>query len=344
MIRQFIYLLLVCTTLFSSCKKDEQQAGLYTSGILIVNEGNFNFGNADISFYDRDKQTVSDNIFKNANDYNLGDVAQSVTVWDNKAFIVVNNSAKVEVVNAKDFKKVGTINIPGSSPRYLLPVSANKAYLTELYANKIWILDLQTLDVTGSISVNGWTEDILLLNSEVFVTQRTKLNGSEVKNILVIDKATDAITATIALPSEPVSMTGDGQYLWVSCNGKQSSSVLPSLHKINVATKAIENSFTTVGYNNVPSRLCLYVGNNSLYYIDKHVYQMEINAAALPTLPLINGDGKNFYTLSIINNEVYVSDAIDYLQKSKIYRYSPTGALIDDFTAGIISGQIVPNN
>jgi hypothetical protein len=344
MVRQFIYLLLVCSVVFSSCKKDEQQPGIYTNGILIVNEGNYNFGTGDISCYDRDKQTVSDNIFKNANDYNLGDVAQSVTLWDNKAFIVVNNSAKVEVVNAKDFKKIGTINIPGSSPRYLLPVSASKAYLTELYANKIWILDLQTLEVTGSINVNGWTEDILLLNGEVFVTQRTKLNGNEVKNVLVIDRLTDAITATIPLPSEPVGMTGDGQYLWVSCGGKQSASVLPSLHKINVATKAIENSFTTAGYNNVPSRLCLYVGNNSLYYIDKHVYKMEVSAASLPVSPLINGDGKNFYTMSIINNEVYVSDAIDYLQKSKIYRYTTDGALIDDFTAGIISGQIVLNN
>lgn len=336
------YVILVLAVCLFSCKKEKQEVGVYSNGVLVVNEGNFNFGTGDISFYNPSTQAVNDNIFKKANDYNLGDVAQSITIWDNKAFIVVNNSAKVEVVIASDFKKIGTINIPGSSPRYLLPVNDSKAYLTELYANKIWILDLQTLEVTGSINVNGWTEDIFLLNGEVFVSQRTKLNGSEVKNILVIDKSTDAITATIPLPSEPVSMAGNGEYLWVACGGKQSASVLPSVHKIKVTTKTIEASFNTPGYSHVAGRLCLH--GNSLYYIDKHVYQMQSSDAALPVSPFINGDGKNFYTMAIINNEIYVSDAIDYLQKSKIYRYTLTGSYIGDFTAGIISGQILWNN
>ena len=37
--------------------------------------------------------------------------------------------------------------------------------------------------------------------------------------------------------------------------------------------------------------------------------------------------------------EVYVGDALDYQQRSIIYRYSSDGELLDSFTAGVIAGD-----
>jgi len=60
---------------------------------------------------------------------------------------------------------------------------------------------------------------------------------------------------------------------------------------------------------------------------------MSISDTTLPSTPFINGNGKLFYTLSVdaSNGEIYVSDAIDYLQRGSIYRYSASGNLIDQF-------------
>jgi len=39
-----------------------------------------------------------------------------------------------------------------------------------------------------------------------------------------------------------------------------------------------------------------------------------------------------------LNSEVYVADAIDYVQDGVILRYSPEGELLDEFYVGIIPG------
>ena len=38
------------------------------------------------------------------------------------------------------------------------------------------------------------------------------------------------------------------------------------------------------------------------------------------------------------NSEVYVADAIDYVQDGVILRYSPEGELLDEFYGGVIPG------
>ena len=39
----------------------------------------------------------------------MGDVAQSITYFNGKYFVVLNGSAKIEVVEPETFKSVGTI-------------------------------------------------------------------------------------------------------------------------------------------------------------------------------------------------------------------------------------------
>jgi hypothetical protein len=90
------------------------------------------------------KKNVVNDIFKSANGFVLGDVAQSLFLISDTAYIVLNNSQHVILADAAhNFKYIDTIGLPGASPRYFLPASGSKAYITELYANKIWIVDYQ---------------------------------------------------------------------------------------------------------------------------------------------------------------------------------------------------------
>ncbi|MEP5634724.1 MAG: Calx-beta domain-containing protein, partial [Maribacter dokdonensis] len=76
----------------------------FENGILVSHEGNFMQGNASISFVSDDLATVENDIFKTVNDADaLGDNAQSMSFYENMAYIVMNGSQKIEVVNRYTF-------------------------------------------------------------------------------------------------------------------------------------------------------------------------------------------------------------------------------------------------
>jgi len=63
-----------------------------------------------------------------------------------------------------------------------------------------------------------------------------------------------------------------------------------------------------------------------------------VNATAVPAL-LFTATGTGIYSMNVdpVNSDVYVSDALDFVQQSRIYRYDKDGQLIHSFTAGVIS-------
>jgi hypothetical protein len=70
---------------------------------------------------------------------------------------------------------------------------------------------------------------------------------------------------------------------------------------------------------------------------------MKVTDSNLPTTSFLSLSGRNIYGVDAdpTNGDLYLSDAIDYVQSSKIYRYSKDGNLIHSFNAGIISNGFV---
>src|SRR4051812_7555832 len=109
MIRNFCIAVLL--TGLISCVKDKpvpanatsiEQSGLR---IFVLNEGNFGTGNASLSQYDENSGALVEDVYKQVNSENLGDVLQSMTLADRNFYLVMNNSGKV-VVCDKQLKKI----------------------------------------------------------------------------------------------------------------------------------------------------------------------------------------------------------------------------------------------
>ncbi|MFM2048100.1 MAG: hypothetical protein RI955_648, partial [Bacteroidota bacterium] len=199
--------------------------------------------------------------------------------------------------------------------------------------NKIAIVDLNSNTIIGNIPCNGWTEQMKLSYGKVFVTHPTT------HKIDIINTLTDAIedSLTIGYASNTIKEDKNGK-LWVSCSGDATKNKYASLHRINPINNKVEQSYTFTNANDKCWRLCFNATNDTLYFLNKDVFRMPIQASALPSIPFIKQGTNNFYGLAIepLTNIIYIADAVDYTQQGKIYRYKTNGTLINNFNAGII--------
>jgi homogentisate 1,2-dioxygenase len=80
-----------------------------------------------------------------------------------------------------------------------------------------------------------------------------------------------------------------------------------------------------------------------MYYLDNGVRQMDINATEIPsTTYIIQESGEYFYKIAInpYNNDIFVTDAVDFVQQGYLLLYTTTGKLVSKLRAGIIPGSM----
>lgn len=323
---------------FIACVKDKPnenlQPAVTLSGghkVYITNEGNYGSNNASVSLYDAGNGSVISDIYKSQNNNALlGDVCQSMIKINYSYYLVINNSGKIVIVSSDDFKNKQTIS-GFNSPRYILPVTPNKAYVSDLYANAISIIDLNTNTKTGTIPCKGWTEQMISIYNKAFVTNMKS------DYLYVVNTSNDQITDSILVGPFAGSLVLDkNSKLWVLSGGSSSNSIAAKLSRVNPVTLAIEASFA-FNINDKPGNLCINAGKDQLYFLNTHIYKMNITDTNLPSVSLINGSGHTFYGLAVNDkdNDIYVSDAIDYIQKSSIMIYNPSGQQKTSFKAGV---------
>ena len=137
-------MILLVSLLYASCMKWEygltEDFNIYSGGLFITNEGNFQYGNATLSFYNPETKQIENEIFYRANAMKLGDVAQSMIIRNGIGWVVVNNSHVIFAIDINTFKEVDRItNL--TSPRYIHFLSDEKAYVTQIWDNRIFIVN-----------------------------------------------------------------------------------------------------------------------------------------------------------------------------------------------------------
>jgi DNA-binding beta-propeller fold protein YncE len=312
----------------------------YENGVLLVNEGNFQSGNASLSFLGRDMDTVVNNVFQLETGRPLGDVAQSITVHGNRVYVVVNNSSKVEVLTLPFLTSACMMPLL-QSPRYLQPFGWDgRALVTDLYANAVHIVDMDACAVLSSIPTGGWTEEMVphVGGNRVFVTQ----TGTD--QLLLIDAVYQPVIDSMYVGREPNSLAldRDGK-LWVLC-GSALGQVQPRLVRVNPDSMTVEASFVFPSTQDNPSKLVINAAGDRLYFINGGIYQMPITDGSLPAQAWIPKGSHNWYGLDIDpqTGHVYATDALDYQHSGFLYRFSPSSATpLASFAVGMIPGEMV---
>lgn len=315
-------------------------------GVFILNEGNFQYGNASLSYYDIESRKVENEVFYRANGMKLGDVAQSMTIGvDGRGWICVNNSHVVFSIDTETCRETGRIENAGQ-PRYVEVIDSHKLYITQIWDNRILIADPVTFRITGEIEVpgmeqaSGSTEQMVRIGNSIFCNCWSYQN-----RIIRIDTESDRVTGSLTVGSQPNSMAVDHNgKLWILTDGGDASDPAnreaPTLVRINPGTLQPEICLTFPA-ECMPSRLCTDGAGMYLYWLNNDVWRMSTDSEALPEECLIAGNSTLYYGLAVDpeSGNIFVADAIDYQQRGKIIQYSAEGNLINQFYAGITPGN-----
>lgn len=349
----FFFMLMTTSLLFHACTDDfgEVSPGkskfLNGAGVFIINEGNYGSGNGSLSFLNFDSLNIYNDIFYAANDRPLGDVPCSMTFIENEIWVVVNNSARIEVIKDSDLSSTDVIT-GFSSPRFLLKVFDEKAYVSDFYNSEIAILNLKSRQIQGFIPIGRSSEQMVMAGGKVFVAfwSNYGFDGLENNQLMVIDPQTDALTDSVLVGKEPNSMVLDAEgKLWVLCSGGFMAEEFPTLHRINPQSLETEAVFTFPDIQTSPSSLCINGTGDTLYYLNNGVFQLPVVQNFLPETPLVTQNGRFYYALGVNPNssDILVSDAMDYQQRGAVLHYNSKGDLQGTYNAGIIPGRFVFN-
>lgn len=319
--------------------------GVYEFGYFVSNEGPFQNGSGTITFIG-DDGNVSQNIYKQVNGEDLGNIVNSMSIVDDKAYIVVNNTNKLIVVNRFTMEKSAIIEGDDIvNPRFM--VASNGLGFVSNWGDPynseddfISVISLESNTVLTTIPVGEGPEKMMIESGKLFVC----LQGGYGSNnkVLVIDIFDLDIEQTLTVGNVPNSIALDGNSeIWVLCGGNPAwtgNETKGALYKILPGNYELSQfDFAQAEH---PSLLSSDRGN--LYYsLDGMVYEMGQTNNSLPSEPLAGIEGF-FYSMKVKNGELFATDAGDYASEGTLEVYNvASGTHVTSIPAGIVPGQVV---
>ncbi|MGB6151706.1 MAG: DUF5074 domain-containing protein [Pricia sp.] len=347
--------------LLTSCSNDDNGPDMpetvtdtlaYENGILVVNEGGFMNGNASVSFISDDLGEVASDIFVTANAVDAwGDTAQSMAFNGEVAYIVLNGSQKIEVVNRYTFESIATIGGPDQAdflnPRYMA-IANGKGYVTNWGDGTnpdddyVAVINLESNTVESKIPVAEGPERLLVKDNTIYVAL---LGGFNFNNrVAVIDATSNTITTLIEVADGPNSLQLDTEgRLWVLSGGKPAyteDETAGQLNKIDTESNTVIETFTMASTEH-PGNLAFDEG--TFYYtLAGGVFKMEASDPELPQEAVITGI--SFYNMTVNDRKLYGADAKDFASNGSLEIYDLSdNSLLTSKEVGINPGSIYFN-
>ena len=371
-----IWVAVLATVLFSCKPENPVTPNVFTvgSGVFVLNEGVYQNGNASLTFYDPEADTVENFLFKKVN-YDLtqalGDVAQSMALADGMLYIVVNNSNYIYKMDANTIR-IDTTQpfklMDFYSPREMHFVAPNKAYVSDLMGTGLWIVNPQDMSHCGFIETGKSTEKMVQVGNEVYVSNWSNyyLPSMAKNTVQVVDVNNDVKVAEITVGKEPNTMAVDmNNHVWVLCEGAtwQTGGEKPTMWEIDPMLKTARCRYTfddavdpesgdviSFAASNIeadPTGRYFYVivsrvdedGDAS----DSEIRCFDVETQSFLETFCISSEGNTFYNIAVEprSGEIYVSRIGNPVANGNVYRYTADGLLLSSFEAGIFPSAML---
>ncbi len=331
-------------------KNDDKNNDEKTEVYIILNEGAYSGNNASLTEYNPETGDVTDKVFSTKNGFPLGDVGQSMTILnDSILWVVVNNSGKIEVMNANTYESITTIE-GLVSPRNLLDFDGKTAYLSDLFSPTLTVIDLDNASVAGTISMSSSVESILKYGDNHIIAAAWMGNNKLFK----IDVAAGEVVDSLEIAYEPNSMVYDAKGdLYVLCGGGYGGAPYretPAIVRVNPANMSILGTYPFPSTDHYPSELVYNKKEDKLYFLvgtvgtddNLGVYSMDILGTGVSATPFLAQGSGMFYTLTLDEEgDLWVTDAGDFSSPGLIHKVDSNGNIEETVNTGIVPRRIL---
>ena len=332
--KQSTLLLLISMIIWTGCVSDEGDDNLNLGKTYVLCEGNFGSSNAALWSISPEDSTTETLIIGGQS---LGDVAQSLTIADDKLYVIVNNSHKIEVFSlGNDISHEETIVISNGAPRYFV-AKGDTGYVSCWNLSAILILDLITSTVIDTIPVSGMPEYLVLNESSLYVTIPLNSDWSSSNFVVEISTSTKEIIHTYEVVSGPSDMELIGSNLFISSTYYGDDwSIYTGLSKINLSTGTVMSTTYNDDSNSIIKNDLVKVGE--ALYRSTTTGLARVNDDLSLDLNNIIGGQTNVYSVGADENYLYFGST-DYVAPDTVYVTNHSGASINNFIVGAIPGD-----
>jgi len=298
--------------------------------LFIASEGNFGSSNGSIEvFKDEQKiQTVS----------NVGDVIQSILVFEDDLFVAVNNShtiKKYDIIESGLALPGIEVSTNNSGPREMCVVN-DKLYFTNWLTKDIKVLDLNTYAITSFSTLNNVPEDIVSDGNFLYVsTPHQELYDNQGSLITKIDLSNGNVVESFEVGLGPEQIYLDGDLLFVSRTSYDENwSANYGSGKVNITTGDVEIITYGVG-----------TACRADIFKFKDVMHRATSRGAVPLDADLNlnmaakvGELSGVYSGKVLNDELLLGTT-DYSAPDTVFLFNSSNELLQTFEVNVLPGD-----
>ncbi|KAK3605115.1 hypothetical protein CHS0354_000783 [Potamilus streckersoni] len=335
--------------LFVSCEPTNLPDSIAREkGLIVLCEGLWGKNNSVISYVNEVTKNVTLDVFEQKNGQSLGDTGNDILKYGGKWYVVVNGSAKVEVIEAGSFKRIKQIpfltNGKNKNPRNLA-AEKGKVFVSN-WDGTVSVIDTVLLTVEKSISLTvSYPEKMLVMNGKLFVAAAGNYaNNYEGGGVAVINLETMTQTNVISAGKNlgDIAM-GINQRLLVVRRGLYDadySFVEPRVVVINAENETVVEtySFDALEIETHGSILFAVTREKVAEVFKYHVLKFDMEGGKIINAKLVDSELhgiSTLYRMTVSNANLYVTDAKDYQVQGDVFVFKQDGTKQYSFKAGI---------
>ncbi len=301
------------------------------SFVFVACEGNFGASNGSIHYFNQSGDAFSID--------NIGDIVQSLEVYNNKLFVIVNNSHKILVYDITE----NGLSLPGievstneSSPREMVIVEDN-LYFTNWNTNDIKKLNLFNYVISDFSSLDGKPESIIYDNGKLYVAIQMNNDYSDSNKVNQISIETGTIEKEWTVGFGPTSIIKNDNNIYVANTYyDENFNAFYGTSRLNI----INDEVLVNNYNEgVVCGGSIHKFSSSIFRSsDGGIISLDVNLNFISNTKIGDEIPSQLYSTEIINNKIYFG-ITNFTDINLVKIYNSNNELESTFEVGLFPGD-----